>query len=171
MSFCIRFYAGSTAFSFIIIILIKNKKTLSISLTYLSPCLTPDWGHSNIFYFHVLWLHYLRSPKYHHPLHILFPLSRCNLHAFEPLFLCFEWFVMRWGGGGGAYVEVISLLLFSAAQEELAILRRQLEGKDGEMRRLQDETGFKVITSSSTDISERGGEDSHIARYNLTSHI
>uniref|UniRef100_A0A3Q3G1J0 Liprin-beta-1/2 coiled-coil domain-containing protein n=1 Tax=Labrus bergylta TaxID=56723 RepID=A0A3Q3G1J0_9LABR len=31
-----------------------------------------------------------------------------------------------------------------STKEELTILRRQLEGRDGEMRRLQDETGFKV---------------------------
>uniref|UniRef100_A0A665XAQ4 SAM domain-containing protein n=1 Tax=Echeneis naucrates TaxID=173247 RepID=A0A665XAQ4_ECHNA len=42
-----------------------------------------------------------------------------------------------------------------ALKEELAILRRQLEGKDGEMRRLRDETGFKVIASSSADPTER----------------
>uniref|UniRef100_A0A3Q3L710 PPFIA binding protein 1b n=1 Tax=Mastacembelus armatus TaxID=205130 RepID=A0A3Q3L710_9TELE len=42
-----------------------------------------------------------------------------------------------------------------AMKEELTLLRRQLEGKDGEMRRLQDETGFKAITSSSADHSER----------------
>uniref|UniRef100_A0A8C4IHT4 PPFIA binding protein 1b n=1 Tax=Dicentrarchus labrax TaxID=13489 RepID=A0A8C4IHT4_DICLA len=45
-----------------------------------------------------------------------------------------------------------------AMKEELAILRRQLEGKDGEMRRLQDETGFKAIASSSADPTERGGK-------------
>uniref|UniRef100_A0A671XNW2 PPFIA binding protein 1b n=1 Tax=Sparus aurata TaxID=8175 RepID=A0A671XNW2_SPAAU len=42
-----------------------------------------------------------------------------------------------------------------STKEELAILRRQLEGKDGEMRRLQDETGFKGVTSSSADPTER----------------
>ncbi|XP_042351511.1 liprin-beta-1b isoform X2 [Plectropomus leopardus] len=42
-----------------------------------------------------------------------------------------------------------------AMKEELAILRRQLEGTDGEMRRLQDETGFKAITSSGSDHTER----------------
>ncbi|XP_035521071.1 liprin-beta-1b isoform X7 [Morone saxatilis] len=42
-----------------------------------------------------------------------------------------------------------------STKEELAILRRQLEGKDGEMRRLQDETGFKAIASSSADPAER----------------
>ncbi|XP_032378937.1 liprin-beta-1b isoform X2 [Etheostoma spectabile] len=42
-----------------------------------------------------------------------------------------------------------------AMKEELAILRRQLEGTDGEMRRLQDETGFKAIASSSSDPTER----------------
>ncbi|KAM3609033.1 uncharacterized protein V6R79_008726 [Siganus canaliculatus] len=40
-------------------------------------------------------------------------------------------------------------------KEELAILRRQLEGKDGEMRRLQDETGFKVVASGSPDPADR----------------
>ncbi|XP_068578822.1 liprin-beta-1b isoform X4 [Cebidichthys violaceus] len=42
-----------------------------------------------------------------------------------------------------------------STKEELAILRRQLEGKDGEMRRLQDETGFKAVASSSSDPTER----------------
>uniref|UniRef100_A0AAQ5YUX0 SAM domain-containing protein n=1 Tax=Amphiprion ocellaris TaxID=80972 RepID=A0AAQ5YUX0_AMPOC len=42
-----------------------------------------------------------------------------------------------------------------STKEELAILRRQLEGKDGEMRRLQDETGFKSISLSSADPAER----------------
>ncbi|XP_029991925.1 liprin-beta-1b isoform X10 [Sphaeramia orbicularis] len=42
-----------------------------------------------------------------------------------------------------------------AMKEELAILRRQLEGKDGEMRRLQDETGFKAVAACSTDPTER----------------
>ncbi|XP_068578821.1 liprin-beta-1b isoform X3 [Cebidichthys violaceus] len=45
-----------------------------------------------------------------------------------------------------------------AMKEELAILRRQLEGKDGEMRRLQDETGFKAVASSSSDPTERDVE-------------
>ncbi|XP_053741764.1 liprin-beta-1b isoform X3 [Synchiropus splendidus] len=35
-----------------------------------------------------------------------------------------------------------------AMKEELAALRRQLEGKDAEMRRLQDETGFRSMPSS-----------------------
>ncbi|XP_070686230.1 liprin-beta-1b isoform X2 [Pempheris klunzingeri] len=42
-----------------------------------------------------------------------------------------------------------------STKEELAMLRRQLEGRDGEMRRLQDETGFKAIASSSADPTER----------------
>ncbi|KAM6926786.1 liprin-beta-1b isoform 1-T1 [Lycodopsis pacificus] len=42
-----------------------------------------------------------------------------------------------------------------STKEELAILRRHLEGKDGEMRRLQDETGFKAVASSSSDPTER----------------
>lgn len=59
----------------------------------------------------------------------------------------------------GEVVSVeISSLLSSVGQEELAILRRQLEGKDGEMRRLQDETGFKAMASSGADPTERGGK-------------
>ncbi|XP_034443942.1 liprin-beta-1b isoform X4 [Hippoglossus hippoglossus] len=42
-----------------------------------------------------------------------------------------------------------------AMKEELAILRRQLEGRDGEMRRMQDETGFKAMALSSADLSDR----------------
>ncbi|CAK6972575.1 liprin-beta-1b isoform X3 [Scomber scombrus] len=45
-----------------------------------------------------------------------------------------------------------------STKEELAILRRQLEGKDGEMLRLPDETGFKAIASSSADPTERDVE-------------
>ncbi|XP_031718841.1 liprin-beta-1b isoform X9 [Anarrhichthys ocellatus] len=45
-----------------------------------------------------------------------------------------------------------------STKEELAILRRHLEGKDGEMRRLQDETGFKAVSSSSSDPTERDVE-------------
>ncbi|KAF7661111.1 hypothetical protein LDENG_00269180 [Lucifuga dentata] len=42
-----------------------------------------------------------------------------------------------------------------STKEELAMLRRQLEGKDGETRRLQDEMGFKAMTSNSIDPTER----------------
>lgn len=53
--------------------------------------------------------------------------------------------------------ETYSTFLFSSVgQEELAILRRQLEGKDGEMRRVQDEAGFKAVASTSADPTERG---------------
>ncbi|KAM4734221.1 liprin-beta-1b isoform 3-T3 [Anableps anableps] len=45
-----------------------------------------------------------------------------------------------------------------STKEELASLRRQLEGKDGEMRRLQDDTGFKPIATSSPDGLERDVE-------------
>uniref|UniRef100_A0A1A7XPM5 PTPRF interacting protein, binding protein 1 (Liprin beta 1) n=2 Tax=Iconisemion striatum TaxID=60296 RepID=A0A1A7XPM5_9TELE len=45
-----------------------------------------------------------------------------------------------------------------STKEELALLRRQLEGKDGEMRRLQSETGFKSIAMSSADSLERDVE-------------
>ncbi|XP_075870866.1 liprin-beta-1b isoform X2 [Nelusetta ayraudi] len=40
-------------------------------------------------------------------------------------------------------------------KEELGVLRRQLEGKDGEIRRIQDETCFKAVASSSPDPAER----------------
>ncbi|CAI5664550.1 unnamed protein product [Oreochromis niloticus] len=42
-----------------------------------------------------------------------------------------------------------------STKDELAILRRQLEGKDGEMRRLQDETGFKAIGSNGAEPTDR----------------
>lgn len=77
--------------------------------------------------------------------------------------LCSGLFVVwSWGGGASVCVGEISSLLSSVGQEELAILRRQLEGKDGEMLRLPDETGFKAIASSSADPTERGGKDSSI---------
>ena len=41
-------------------------------------------------------------------------------------------------------------------QEELAMLRRHLEGRDGELRRLHDETGFRGITPVGMDIGDRG---------------
>lgn len=66
----------------------------------------------------------------------------------------------------------------SVGQEELAILKRQLEGKDGEMRRLQDETGFKAVALSGADPLERGGEACRITSLSedehallLTSHV
>ncbi|XP_005471012.1 liprin-beta-1b isoform X6 [Oreochromis niloticus] len=45
-----------------------------------------------------------------------------------------------------------------STKDELAILRRQLEGKDGEMRRLQDETGFKAIGSNGAEPTDRDVE-------------
>uniref|UniRef100_A0AAQ4RP15 PPFIA binding protein 1b n=1 Tax=Gasterosteus aculeatus aculeatus TaxID=481459 RepID=A0AAQ4RP15_GASAC len=45
-----------------------------------------------------------------------------------------------------------------AMKEELAAMRWQLEGKDRETRRLQDETGFRAIASSSSDPAERDVE-------------
>lgn len=45
-----------------------------------------------------------------------------------------------------------------STKEELAILRRQLEGKDREMRRLQDETGFKAIGSNGAEPTDRDVE-------------
>uniref|UniRef100_A0A8C5ESY9 SAM domain-containing protein n=1 Tax=Gouania willdenowi TaxID=441366 RepID=A0A8C5ESY9_GOUWI len=38
-----------------------------------------------------------------------------------------------------------------STKEELSVLRRQLEGKDGEMRRLQDEAAFKTLASDPTE--------------------
>ncbi|XP_061891682.1 liprin-beta-1-like isoform X6 [Entelurus aequoreus] len=43
-------------------------------------------------------------------------------------------------------------------KEEIGMLRRQLEGKDGEMDKPQEETGFKTMASSSADPSERDVE-------------
>ncbi|KAM4553394.1 liprin-beta-1b isoform 3-T3 [Fundulus diaphanus] len=45
-----------------------------------------------------------------------------------------------------------------STKEELTSLRRQLEGKDGERKRLQEETGFKAIATSSPDGLERDVE-------------
>ncbi|XP_053174773.1 liprin-beta-1b isoform X1 [Scomber japonicus] len=54
-----------------------------------------------------------------------------------------------------------------STKEELAILRRQLEGKDGEMLRLPDETGFKAIASSSADPTERVSHQDETLRKRL----
>ncbi|XP_049578259.1 liprin-beta-1b isoform X6 [Syngnathus scovelli] len=43
-------------------------------------------------------------------------------------------------------------------KEELVMLRRQLEGKDGEKGKLQDEAGFKAMASNSADPAERDFE-------------
>lgn len=69
-------------------------------------------------------------------------------------------FVLCWDKRGGGILS----LLCSVEQEELAMLRRQLESKDGEMRRLQDETGFKAIALSSADPLERGESASQITK-------
>ncbi|XP_041746591.1 liprin-beta-1 isoform X6 [Coregonus clupeaformis] len=42
-----------------------------------------------------------------------------------------------------------------ALKEELATLRRQLEGRDGELRRLHGETGFRAITPGGMDSGDR----------------
>lgn len=42
-------------------------------------------------------------------------------------------------------------------QEELVTLRRQLDGRDGDLRRLQDETGSRSPTPAGLDSTERGG--------------
>ncbi|XP_041694033.1 liprin-beta-1 isoform X6 [Coregonus clupeaformis] len=42
-----------------------------------------------------------------------------------------------------------------ALKEELAMLRRHLEGRDGELRRLHDETGFRGITPVGMDSGDR----------------
>lgn len=89
------------------------------------------------------------------------------------LLCCGLFVVWSWDGGVGwdsVPVEETSSLLSSVGQEELAILRRQLEGKDGEMRRLQDETGFKGVASSSADPTERGGKTSRKAALTEDEH-
>ncbi|KAK5603849.1 Liprin-beta-1 [Crenichthys baileyi] len=45
-----------------------------------------------------------------------------------------------------------------STKEELASLRRQLESRDGEMKRLQDGTAFKAVATSSPDGRERDVE-------------
>lgn len=87
---------------------------------------------------------------------------RRHLGTFVLWFVCsVESGGREWGVGGSSVCrwgeEREASLLSSVGQEELAVLRRQLEGKDGEMRRLQDETGFKAMASSSADPSDRGG--------------
>uniref|UniRef100_A0A3B4AHW3 SAM domain-containing protein n=1 Tax=Periophthalmus magnuspinnatus TaxID=409849 RepID=A0A3B4AHW3_9GOBI len=47
-------------------------------------------------------------------------------------------------------------LKLETLKEELSVLRRQLEGKDMDMRRLQDETGFQTVGSGSRDHTEKG---------------
>ncbi|XP_041694034.1 liprin-beta-1 isoform X7 [Coregonus clupeaformis] len=42
-----------------------------------------------------------------------------------------------------------------STKEELAMLRRHLEGRDGELRRLHDETGFRGITPVGMDSGDR----------------
>ncbi|KAJ0028988.1 hypothetical protein NQD34_003985 [Periophthalmus magnuspinnatus] len=42
-----------------------------------------------------------------------------------------------------------------STKEELSVLRRQLEGKDMDMRRLQDETGFQTVGPGSRDHTEK----------------
>ncbi|XP_037539390.1 liprin-beta-1b [Nematolebias whitei] len=54
-----------------------------------------------------------------------------------------------------------------ATKEELSLLRRQLEGKDGEMRRPHDETGFKSIAMSSADSLERVSHPDEMLRKRL----
>ncbi|XP_041746595.1 liprin-beta-1 isoform X9 [Coregonus clupeaformis] len=45
-----------------------------------------------------------------------------------------------------------------STKEELATLRRQLEGRDGELRRLHGETGFRAITPGGMDSGDRDVE-------------
>ncbi|XP_065134925.2 liprin-beta-1b isoform X8 [Paramisgurnus dabryanus] len=45
-----------------------------------------------------------------------------------------------------------------STKEELATLRRQLDGRDGELRRLQDETGSRSSTPAGLDSTERDME-------------
>uniref|UniRef100_A0A3P9JAN2 PPFIA binding protein 1b n=1 Tax=Oryzias latipes TaxID=8090 RepID=A0A3P9JAN2_ORYLA len=42
-----------------------------------------------------------------------------------------------------------------STKEELIVLRRELEGKHGEMKKLRDETVFKLISSSGADTTDR----------------
>uniref|UniRef100_A0A674F0X8 PPFIA binding protein 1b n=1 Tax=Salmo trutta TaxID=8032 RepID=A0A674F0X8_SALTR len=49
-----------------------------------------------------------------------------------------------------------------STKEELATLRRQLEGRDREVRRLHGETGFRAITPGGMDSGDRGKIMDHI---------
>ncbi|KAM4619317.1 liprin-beta-1b isoform 2-T3 [Polymixia lowei] len=54
-----------------------------------------------------------------------------------------------------------------STKEELAVLRRQLEGRDGELRRLHDEAGFKAVTSGGADPAERVSHPDETLRQRL----
>lgn len=73
-----------------------------------------------------------------------------------------------------AWVKNVLTLSSPVGQEELAVLRRQLEGKDLEVRRLQDETSYKSTTPSGAEPTDRGenafGLPGERARRRLTSH-
>lgn len=94
----------------------------------------------------------------YHPPHTRYPPAACV--PCHPLWTPVLWFVWTGSGGGGKIFSLLS----PGEQEELAILRRQLEGKDGEMRRLQDETGFKAIGLNGAEPTDRGGETRQITR-------
>uniref|UniRef100_A0A673X117 PPFIA binding protein 1b n=1 Tax=Salmo trutta TaxID=8032 RepID=A0A673X117_SALTR len=49
-----------------------------------------------------------------------------------------------------------------STKEELAMLRRHLEGRDRELRRLHDETGFRGITPVGMDSGDRGEIMGHV---------
>lgn len=64
----------------------------------------------------------------------------------------------------------------SFEQDELIVLRRELEGKDGEVKKLHDETGFKLLSSGGADATDRSEkttnwETSRFSYISCGSHI
>uniref|UniRef100_A0A671KTW6 Liprin-beta-1-like n=1 Tax=Sinocyclocheilus anshuiensis TaxID=1608454 RepID=A0A671KTW6_9TELE len=51
-----------------------------------------------------------------------------------------------------------------STKEELVTLRRQLDGRDGDLRRLQDETGSRSPTPAGLDSTERGGSHMEVQK-------
>ncbi|XP_024137358.1 liprin-beta-1b isoform X3 [Oryzias melastigma] len=54
-----------------------------------------------------------------------------------------------------------------ALKDELIVLRRELEGKDGEVKKLHDETGFKLLSSGGADATDRTSHPDETLRKRL----
>uniref|UniRef100_A0A8C7ZEN5 PPFIA binding protein 1b n=1 Tax=Oryzias sinensis TaxID=183150 RepID=A0A8C7ZEN5_9TELE len=69
-------------------------------------------------------------------------------------------------------IEIFIILINDEYEEleELIVLRRELEGKDGEMKKLHDETVFKLISSSGADTTDRSKE-TVTSRISCISHV
>lgn len=147
--------------SFFFFFLIHSIITCTRYVSVLDSC----FGHLNMLVFFFLEMacifnniQTLPEISAYHPPHTRYPPAACV--PCHPLWTPVLWFVWTGSGGGGKIFSLLS----PGEQEELAILRRQLEGKDGEMRRLQDETGFKAIGLNGAEPTDRGGETRQITR-------